>query len=191
MGFPERNLLYGGVSESRRGQDKDRWRWWSVRVAGSAGKPGRPLASAWAAGSLDLSAWSAWVAWVGSRSCPSPVSSSPRGNQEVGKSGKSALCVTFSQWLWHLDGKTEVRSRIKLSSPHNSFILEFWASHVHVLHELWPTWHNAMARWTYFCLIWFCCFSYISSKNARIGKLLSVLPSALWRTMTNEHELKE
>ena len=32
MGFPGRNLLYGGVSESRRGQDKDR-RWWSpVRV---------------------------------------------------------------------------------------------------------------------------------------------------------------
>ena len=61
MGFPWRNLLYGGVSESRRGQDKDRRRW-SVRVrwasfrvrwesevgeqAGSAWKPGRPLASA-------------------------------------------------------------------------------------------------------------------------------------------------
>ena len=62
MGFPERNLLYGGVSESRRGQDKDRRRWSLVRVRwaslrvrwesevgeqpGSAGKPGRPLASA-------------------------------------------------------------------------------------------------------------------------------------------------
>ena len=54
MGFPGRNLLYGGVSESRRGQDKDRRWWWSVRVRwwASLALQGSQVASAFKPGRL-------------------------------------------------------------------------------------------------------------------------------------------
>ena len=130
MGFPGRNLLYGGVSESRRGQDKDRRRWSPVRVmwwaslclalqgrsqVASAFKPGRLI------GLERLSRLS--------RVTELPLAGlelSQRKRKEVRKSGRSALCVTIVNGCDILMERLRLEATvIKLSSPHNSFILEF------------------------------------------------------------------